>query len=325
MPGTASRASLAGWAPRPNGGELWTPRDPGSFVRFLERTSTGPGDQAPGLDLLELHEGDRCLDVGCGLGEDARAIAEATGSVVLGVDQSARLASEATRRSAGNRAVSFAVGDGAALPLHDSIFDAAAIKRTLMHLPEPGPVIREMARVARPGGRVVAIEPDCEVLLLDSGLMDVTRRILAFRAASYANPWSGRRLRGLLRAAGLVDMRAEVHARDLPTLEFAESRIHLIGVARAAAERGVISGAEADAWESDLTERDLRGAFTCVLLMSLPRGECRPHSEDRTAGPSMGGAPADLPGASHTSIRFRTPVMQPASQRDVDLLGRAAN
>lgn len=246
--------------------------DPTSFVRFLERTSTAPGDEYPGLDLLELHEGERCLDVGCGLGEDARAIAQATRSVVFGIDHSIRLAAEATRRSAGNPAVLFACGDGAALPLPDSIFDAAAIKRTLMHLPEPGPVVREMARVVRPGGRVVAIEPDSEVLLLDSGLMDVTRRILAFRAAGYANPWSGRRLRGLLRAAGLVDVRAEVRPGDLPTLELAERRIHLVGVARAAAERGIISGAEADAWESDLAERDLQGAFTCVLLMVSAAG-----------------------------------------------------
>jgi ubiquinone/menaquinone biosynthesis C-methylase UbiE len=50
-----------------------------------------------------------------------------------------------------------------------------------MHLADPTRVIAEMARVVRPGGRVMVVEPDSEVVLLDSGLVDVTRRLLAYR------------------------------------------------------------------------------------------------------------------------------------------------
>jgi hypothetical protein len=43
------------------------------YVRFLDRTSTRPGERHPALELLELGPGQRCLDLGCGVGEDARA------------------------------------------------------------------------------------------------------------------------------------------------------------------------------------------------------------------------------------------------------------
>lgn len=54
--------------------EIESTSDPDSFLRFLDRTSTQPGERHPGLALLELEEDQTCLDIGCGLGEDARAI-----------------------------------------------------------------------------------------------------------------------------------------------------------------------------------------------------------------------------------------------------------
>lgn len=262
--------------------------DPGASVRFLERTSTQPGQRHRGLELLRLEPGGRCLDVGSGLGEDARSIAAETGASVLGIDLSARMVREARSRGQGDRSVIFAVGDGAQLPLENASFDAAWIKRVLMHLPEAGPLVREMCRVVHPGGWVVAVEPDSEVLLLDSGLPEVTRRVLAFRAAGYANPWSGRQLRRHLREAGLVDITLEVLAGDQPTLAGAEQRLHLLGVGRAAAAGGVITEDERRAWEADLVENDRSEAFTCVLLMVIAAGRvpsANPHSAGKTTPP----------------------------------------
>lgn len=253
-------------------------QDPDASVRFLERTSTHPGERHPAARLLRLEPGQRCLDVGCGLGEDARSIAGATGASVLGVDLSLHLAKEARVRSEGDRRVAFAAGDGAHLPLTGASFDAAWIKRVLMHLPEAGPVIREMRRVVRPGGWVVAVEPDSEILLLDSGLADVTRRVLAFRAAGYANPWSGRQLPRHLREAGLVDISLEVLASPSPALAEADKRLHLLGVARAAAAEGVITEGERREWEADLFERDRRETFTCLVLMVIGAGRVPPET-----------------------------------------------
>ena len=99
------------------------------YVRFLDRTSTGAGERHHALGLLELGPGQRCLDVGCGTGEDARAMHEMSGAEVVGIDLRPRMAAEARSRSAGRPGVTFLVGDAARLPFLDAAFDAAWVKR----------------------------------------------------------------------------------------------------------------------------------------------------------------------------------------------------
>jgi hypothetical protein len=67
-------------------------------------------------------------------------------------------------------------------------------------------------RWPRPAGRVVAVEPDTEVVLPDSGLVDVTRRLLAFRAEGQACPLAGRQPRRWLLEAGLAEVSATVES-----------------------------------------------------------------------------------------------------------------
>lgn len=59
------------------------------------------------------------------------------------------------RASAGR----FEVADAAAVPRADSSFDLVVCQALLFHLGRPGAVIAEMLRLARPGGRIAAIEP----------------------------------------------------------------------------------------------------------------------------------------------------------------------
>jgi ubiquinone/menaquinone biosynthesis C-methylase UbiE len=101
---------------------------------------------------------------------------------------------EARSRSADRPDATFLLADAARLPFSSSAFDAAWVKRTLMHIARPAIVMHEMVRVVRPGGRIVAVEPDLECVLLDSGIVDATRKLLGFDAAGYANPWAGRQL-----------------------------------------------------------------------------------------------------------------------------------
>jgi SAM-dependent methyltransferase len=241
--------------------------DPEWFVRFLDRTSTAPGERHPALALLELRPDERCLDAGCGLGEDARAIAEVARARVIGIDRSARMVAEATARSVARAGVAFVAADATSLPFADATFDAAWVKRTLMHLPSPASAVSELARVVRPGGRVVAVEPDLEVVLLDSGLADATRRVLARRAAGYASPWVGRQLRGLLLAAGLTDVRVLADHAEFTDLAAGERVLRLLDVARS-----VLAPEEAARWEEDLRARDAAGRFACYVPWFVARG-----------------------------------------------------
>lgn len=187
---------------------------------------------------------------------------------MFGVDLSRRMVSEARSRSAGRPAPTFLQADAQRLPFPDATFDAVWVKRTFMHLGCPETVMAEIARVARPGGRVVAVEPDTEVALLDTGMVAVTRRLMAFRAAGYANPWAGRQLRRLMLEAGLTDVEVTVDAAEITDLAGAR----VIPVARVAAERGVLTEREASAWEEDLRARERRGLFACYRIGFVARG-----------------------------------------------------
>jgi SAM-dependent methyltransferase len=241
-------------------GAIESTPDPDWFVRFLDRTSTRPGERHPALALLELGPGSRCLDAGSGVGEDARAIADLFGARVTGVDRNLRMAAGATSRSAGHAGLEFVAAAATCLPFGDATFDAAWVKRTLMHLPSPATAVAELARVVRSDGRIVAVEPDLEVVLIDSGLVETTRRVLGQRAATYAGPWVGRQLRGLLLAAGLTDVRVRADHAEITDLATAERVLRLLALARS-----VLTPDEAARWEEDLRGRDAAGRFACYV------------------------------------------------------------
>lgn len=115
------------------------------------------------LAPAQLREGEAVLDVGCGTGTLAIAARRHVGArgMVRGIDPSpdmiARAERKARRRGA---AVAFSVGIVEALPFPDASFDVILSTLMLHHLPraarEQG--MREVRRVLKPGGRVLAID-----------------------------------------------------------------------------------------------------------------------------------------------------------------------
>ncbi len=91
----------------------------------------------------------RVLDVGTGEGQLARRLATA-GAAVTGVDPSRAQLTEATRRGGG---VSYARGDGGALPFATGAFDAVLACLVFEHVTGLEGSLAEVARVLRPGGR----------------------------------------------------------------------------------------------------------------------------------------------------------------------------
>jgi demethylmenaquinone methyltransferase/2-methoxy-6-polyprenyl-1,4-benzoquinol methylase len=111
-------------------------------------------------DLAEVGPGDRALDVATGTGDLALALARRVGPAgeVVGSDFSEGMLAQARRKAAGLANVRFDHGNALALPYADGEFAAATVgfgARNFSHL-ERG--LREMARVVRPGGRVVVLE-----------------------------------------------------------------------------------------------------------------------------------------------------------------------
>jgi len=100
------------------------------------------------------------LDVATGTGDLALTLADAgaaRGAKIVGIDFVApMIAAAATKR--GDRPLALLVGDALRLPFADGSFDAVTVAFGLRNMADYGAAIREMARVLRPGGRLIVLE-----------------------------------------------------------------------------------------------------------------------------------------------------------------------
>jgi SAM-dependent methyltransferase len=105
------------------------------------------------------------LDVGCGVGHWAQVLASAlpAHTKVIGVDRDPLWVDKATERAATlgiSHRFQYRLSDAQKLPFPDGSFDLVTCQTVLIHVSDPGAVIAEMARVTRPGGLVLAAEPN---------------------------------------------------------------------------------------------------------------------------------------------------------------------
>lgn len=107
-----------------------------------------------------LAPGDRAVDVACGTGKLTAELAARVGPFgrVVGVDLAPRMIELARASQPDLVQLEFRVGNALALPFEDGTFDAATIGFGLRNLSDFGAGFRELARVVRPGGRVVCLE-----------------------------------------------------------------------------------------------------------------------------------------------------------------------
>lgn len=192
------------------------------------------------------------LDVGCGTGDDVRALAElvAPGGRAIGVDVSAEMVAEARRR--GGAAAEFLRSDAQAIDLPDDAVDGARAERVLQHLDDPARAVAEMARVVRPGGIVVTAEPDWDTLVIDAGDPETAAAVARAAGQRIRTRRVGRALRRLALDAGLVDV--SVAARVLLVTEAARAAtlFDLPGAVRRAVADGLLEEGGAEGWLAEL-------------------------------------------------------------------------
>jgi len=112
--------------------------------------------------LAGLAPGDKALDVCCGTGDIAQRLA-AAGAKVTGLDFSAAMLEVARERitrhvSSRSVAVEFVQGDALRLPFAADTFDVVTVGYGLRNLSSWEDGMRELVRVARPGGRVLVLD-----------------------------------------------------------------------------------------------------------------------------------------------------------------------
>ena len=114
-------------------------------------------------ETLRPRSGNRILDVGCGEGLAEISIGRLHISQVrlFGVDLVLSKVLDARRATAAhNQRVAFAAADACRLPFVDASFDSIYCVAVLQHVRDIEAAVAEFARVTRPDGRVVAVEPD---------------------------------------------------------------------------------------------------------------------------------------------------------------------
>jgi len=109
-------------------------------------------ESQPLEDLTQNLKGARVLDIGCGTGRHLSRFPE--GNELHGMDLSESMLEEAERR---NPQGHFKVGSADRVDYEDNSFDFVYSSRVIQHLRDQQKLINEMARVCKPGGRVVLI------------------------------------------------------------------------------------------------------------------------------------------------------------------------
>lgn len=101
------------------------------------------------------------LDLGCGTGVVIRQLEQCLhpGSVLHGADISQRLL-DAARRVAPASRIHWDKVSSVSLPYADASFDVITMHTLLSHVPEPEKVLREAARILKPGGRLIVFDAD---------------------------------------------------------------------------------------------------------------------------------------------------------------------
>lgn len=130
-----------------------------NFFTFGRRAAL----RAATVQLAHLHPGMAVLEVGCGTGDVALAAKRLTGPVgpVHGIDPAPEMIAVARGKAAASGlAADFQVGVIEALPFPDASFDVVFSSLMLHHLPEDLKQrgLAEVARVLKPGGRVVIVD-----------------------------------------------------------------------------------------------------------------------------------------------------------------------
>jgi len=132
------------------------------FLKKLELQAIETAEERIPLYLkVGIKDADLILDVGCGSGMVTRDIAGLTKGEVIGIDGSPEMIEVARIVLEEHDNVELLVGDAHAIPFCDNTFDITTCNLLLMWSSDPQKVVKEMTRVTKRGGIVLAsLEPD---------------------------------------------------------------------------------------------------------------------------------------------------------------------
>lgn len=228
-------------------------------------------------ELMEVHEGHRVLDLGCGPGSDTIALADLVGETgqVHGVDFDSEMVVEANERaSAGGVAarVAHQHADAASLPFDDDFFDSCRSERVFQHLSDPAAGLAELIRVTRPGGRIVILDTDYGSISIASEFPRIERRLAEHYCTVMNNPFAARLLYRMFRVAGLDDVSVEALPFIIDDVRLFSTMFLLDRSLEQAEEAGRLTGDEVRRFRADLERSAEVGGFLASTGQLLVAG-----------------------------------------------------
>ena len=195
----------------------------GESARLQRQADELAADSAALLDKVGLGPGQSAIDLGCGPRGVLDLMAErvSPGGRVVGLDADPVHTAMAVEFAAERRlsGVEIVTADALNTGLPSGSFDLVHARTLFINVPEPAGLAAEMARLARPGGWVAAVEPDTEHALCYPPHPAFDRVGEIFRVVfsrNGADAAMGRRVPELFRQAGLTDVGVEAKAQMYP-------------------------------------------------------------------------------------------------------------
>lgn len=218
------------------------------------------------LDVMHIDAARSVLDIGCGTGVAARAIARRPqfSGKVTGIDLSPYLAQTAARLATEeglSDRVAFRAGDTRSLDVPEGEFDAVVAHTLVSHLEAPLAVVKEAARVVKPGGMIGIFDGDYASVTFafedpEQG-KNYDEKLIS---AVVTSPYVMRLMPRLLRAAGLEIVRSFSYVMaEIGAADFWLSGIE--SFRRLAPQSGAMTEEEAEHWIAALKTSSEEGVF----------------------------------------------------------------
>ncbi len=176
------------------------------------------------IRTLQFPSGSQGLDAGCGIGLPALLLAEAVGSAghITGLDMSLEFliyARKIVGKARLSEQICFQEGDVNKLPFDDDTFDWVWSVDCVGYMPiEPLPLIKELARVVKPGGKVAILAWSSEKLLPGFPMLEARLNATSSGIAPFVNGKRSElhllRALGWFRDAGLEELSARTFVGD---------------------------------------------------------------------------------------------------------------
>lgn len=216
------------------------------------------------LQLANIKNGERALDIGTGPGMTTQALGEQVGHMgeVIGIDISDVAVQIARERCAEQSWVAVQKGDATDLQFEDGSFDIAISTQVYEYVDDIDIALNELHRVLRTGGRAVILDSDWDSCVWQTNHPDRMRRVIDAWNTHCPRPFLPRKLAPLLQGHGFTITTYDVYTILNPKYDANTYSYGVIDfIVSYIKGAHCLLEAEVDAWAQELHERGKQGHY----------------------------------------------------------------